>query len=603
MARRRAVAPLGGPSAEQRPPLVEVSAARRAPLVDPRDGDVETDTSSTESRSLLAIAGNLLVEVSLPKLALAFVLLVVLPALLLGIAPVLATMWWGKFSSTGVGGIGAIVFLVLLLAIGWFGGRKLFRLVESSFWSLNAMAIQPAYVAFREGLLHLGGRMTSAAATEGREARIRLLAKVVAALLLCALSLLVLWLVWPHTRWSAVLSELATPYRLVMPALANATAVAAAYLAIAAILWGVTDATMPQPVLVTGFRAPDHFARRWRVAHLSDIHVVGERFGFRLGSGRSGPRGNESFIAALRALDEVHRREPLDAIVVTGDLTDAGTSAEFAELLTALEAFPQLAGLMVGVPGNHDVNVVDRANPARLDLPTSPKKRLRQVRTLSMLASMQGAHVNIVDVGAARVGETLDAALAPYADALREFADDASRRRAKGTDDAWNLAFPMIRPPTGEDGLGIVALNSNAETHFSFTNALGLIPLEEVHALDAAMAQYPRAVWIVALHHHIVEHPALGHALAERIGTTLINGNWFTRHLLGVGRRAIVMHGHRHIDWMGECGDLLILSAPSSTMAAKGREDVYFYVHTVGIDASGRIGLADPQRVDIIQHA
>ena len=84
------------------------------------------------------------------------------------------------------------------------------------------------------------------------------------------------------------------------------------------------------------------------------------------------------------------------------------------------------------------------------------------------------------------------------------------------------------------------------------------------------------------------------------IGTTLINGNWFTRHLLGVGRRAIVMHGHRHIDWMGQCGDLLILSAASSTMAAKGQSDVYFYVHTVGVDASGNIGLAQPERVDVV---
>ena len=32
--------------------------------------------------------------------------------------------------------------------------------------------------------------------------------------------------------------------------------------------------------------------------------------------------------------------------------------------------------------GNHDVNIVDRANPARLDLPFSPGKRLRQIRTL-----------------------------------------------------------------------------------------------------------------------------------------------------------------------------------------------------------------------------
>ena len=52
---------------------VELHSAdvRRAPLVDPRDGDIEADASSTESRSLLAIAGNLLVEVSLPKFAIA----------------------------------------------------------------------------------------------------------------------------------------------------------------------------------------------------------------------------------------------------------------------------------------------------------------------------------------------------------------------------------------------------------------------------------------------------------------------------------------------------------------------------------------------------
>jgi predicted MPP superfamily phosphohydrolase len=598
MARRRAVAL--HVTDEHAAPRGDRSDERRTPLVDPRDGDIEADASSTESRSLLAIAGNLLIEVSLPKFALALLLLVTLPALLLGITPVLASVWWNKVSTNGVRGIGAVVLLGFLLAVGWFGGRKLFRLVESAFWSLNAIAIQPAYVTVREGLLHLGGRMTGETATEATRVRVRVVAKILAALLLCALSVLVVRLVWPHTRWSAVLGDLRVPYRFVLPALANATAVAAAYMAISALVWGITDATMPQPRLVTGFRAPDEFARTWRVAHLSDIHVVGERFGFRLGSGRAGPRGNENFVAALRRLDEVHRREPLDAIVVTGDLTDAGTSAEFAELLEALEPFPRLAELMVALPGNHDVNIVDRANPARLDLPTSPKKRLRQVRSLSALAAIQGAHTRVVDMEERRVTDTLDDALAPYADNIRAFAEEGSRRRAKATDAAWELAFPIVWPPASEDGLGIIALNSNAETHFSFTNALGLIPLEEVQALDEAMAQYPRAAWIIALHHHIVEHPELGHALAERIGTTLINGNWFTRHLLGVGRRALVMHGHRHIDWMGECGDLLILSASSSTMPSKGHEDVYFYVHTVGVDESGRVGIAQPQRVDVV---
>jgi hypothetical protein len=53
-------------------------------LIDPRRGDVEDDVSSPKQRSLLAIAGNLLAEISLPKLIFAFTFSIVLPALLLG---------------------------------------------------------------------------------------------------------------------------------------------------------------------------------------------------------------------------------------------------------------------------------------------------------------------------------------------------------------------------------------------------------------------------------------------------------------------------------------------------------------------------------------
>ena len=53
-------------------------------LVDPRRGDIEDDASSTKQRSLIALAGGLLAEISLPKLALVWTLSVLVPALLLG---------------------------------------------------------------------------------------------------------------------------------------------------------------------------------------------------------------------------------------------------------------------------------------------------------------------------------------------------------------------------------------------------------------------------------------------------------------------------------------------------------------------------------------
>ena len=60
-----------------------------------------------------------------------------------------------------------------------------------------------------------------------------------------------------------------------------------------------------------------------------------------------------------------------------------------------------------------------------------------------------------------------------------------------------------------------------------------------------------RARWIVALHHHVVEYPMPVKAFSERIGTALINGSWFERRLEALAGRAVVMHGHRHIDWIG----------------------------------------------------
>ena len=251
-----------------------------------------------------------------------------------------------------------------------------------------------------------------------------------------------------------------------------------------------------------GISAPTHERptgdRTWRVAHLSDIHTVGERYGFRIESGRSGPRGNERLRQTLARLDEIHAAHPLDVILITGDLTDAGRSAEWAEFFAALAAYPRLVGLVVALPGNHDVNVVDRASPARMDLPTSPAKRLRQVRTISALGMLQGRRLRVVERKPGRIGGSLTDVLKPYAADMAAFADNGSARLSRSLAELWSAIFPMVLPPDTEDGLGIIVLNSNAETHFSFTNALGLVSAEQARAFRVATEQYPRACWIVA---------------------------------------------------------------------------------------------------------
>src|SRR6266478_1594622 len=112
------------------------------PLVDPRQGDVEDDAASPGQRSLLAIAGSLLVEISLPKLLFAWTVSLLLPAVLLGLAPLLASAWFSTLSQhlVALTEIGAAVVLVAIMALGWIGWRPLFRIAETNFWSLNALA-------------------------------------------------------------------------------------------------------------------------------------------------------------------------------------------------------------------------------------------------------------------------------------------------------------------------------------------------------------------------------------------------------------------------------------------------------------------------------
>ena len=113
------------------------------------------------------------------------------------------------------------------------------------------------------------------------------------------------------------------------------------YCAAAAFVWGMADAAMDQPRDWSNFARCDALTRSWRVVHLSDVHVVGERYGFRLESGRLGSRGNERLARLLERLEAIHAQKPLDHILISGDITDAGRSSEWAEFFMAMRAPPR----------------------------------------------------------------------------------------------------------------------------------------------------------------------------------------------------------------------------------------------------------------------
>jgi 3',5'-cyclic AMP phosphodiesterase CpdA len=574
--------------------------APKPKLIDPRHGDIEDDASSTKRRSMLSLFGSMLVEISLPKLIIAWTMLLVVPGLLLGLAPIVFVEWLTVFTdklASLVLGLWSLLILASLITVAWFGWRALFRMAEKNFWALNSIAVEPAYASFRETIRQVAEQLFAQKASDAQRAKLRAVAAAVAGILVCLLGLLVLWLVWPHTHLFGSFSEIDSWRRVAVVALANSLAAVSAYLAAAALVWGFADAAMPQPRTLRKFAEAPNGGRTWRIAHLSDIHVVGERYGFRLESGRSGPRGNNRLRRLLDQLEALDARQRIDTILITGDMTDAGLSTEWAEVLDALAAHPSLADRVLMLPGNHDLNIVDRANPARMDLPTSPNRRLRQLRTLSAMNSAHGTRVRLVDRDKKSLAGTLAEFLKPHHAAIARFADVARPMLSMEMHALWANAFPMIVPPDGEAGLGIILLDSNADTHFSFTNALGMVSADQMRAFEIARAKYPRAAWIVALHHHLMEYPWAAKALSMRIGTALINGNWFVRSLAPLTGRAVLMHGHRHIDWIGQCAGLPIISAPSPVMEVTDDKDTAFYIHKLAVDADGKLSLLTPERI------
>ena len=570
-----------------------------APMLNPRLGDFEADHCATKQRSLLAIAGSLLGEISFAKLAFSFCVQMLLPAVLLGAAPLILSAWVKEASNrlAEATGAGAALVVLAALVLARYGWRPLFRLAETNFWSLNALAVQPGYAFWREAIRHVAER--SLGGESGAElARMRAISCAAAGVLLFLGAASIAAAAWRATRWIGSVADLASPHLLILPTIANTVVVMSAYLALAALVWGAADALADQPLDLRTFDAAPPGARVWRIAHLSDIHVVGERYGFRIESGRAGARGNGRLRRALAALSVRHAEAPVDLVLISGDMTDAGTSSEWAEFFDILGAHPDLASRTLVLPGNHDVNIVDRANPARLDLPFSPVKALRRMRALSAVAAAQGTHVRAPGHAADDSSPLLADALAPHATDVASFADEGGFRRAARLTRLWNETFPLILPPANDDGLGVAILDSNADANFSFTNALGMISATQARRLIAAFEKYPRAGWIVALHHHVTEYPRPVAAFSERVGTALINGSWFLRALKPYARRIVVMHGHRHVDWIGACGEMRIISAPSPVMKPEGVE-THFYVHALAIAPDGALRLLKPERISV----
>ena len=74
---------------------------------------------------------------------------------------------------------------------------------------------------------------------------------------------------------------------------------------------------------------------------------------------------------------------------------------------TCFRGYPELRTRLSFVPGNHDMNIIDRTNPALLDLPWSAGQSLRQLRVVLALDAIQGERAHVVDHASGALGPSL----------------------------------------------------------------------------------------------------------------------------------------------------------------------------------------------------
>jgi 3',5'-cyclic AMP phosphodiesterase CpdA len=580
-----------------------------ARIWDLRRGDADDNRTSPVARGWRNLAIATLLEFNYLSASIAFVLLIAVPALVVGLVPPILVAYAGQHVESAAlivsHPFASIAWLVVLIALAFWIGRPVVVAAIDSFWHLHHTLVFPLFVALRELISAGAERLPAKAMNADVLFRRRRFGTLVATGLLAGSAAALAAAV----TFSGVNGYISTR-GIDAPALAivgvrNAVFVLATSTVAASLFWFWHEIRSDGPVRdwVPG-PPPAATATAVRIAHLSDLHVVSGPYAFRMHTGTSGPRGNGRVRRALRQLEEIHAATPLDRVLVTGDITDAGTRDEWMEFFDLLRRSPELQSRVLFLPGNHDVNIVDRTNTGRFDIPWSSGHALRRLRTVLALDTVQGRAVHVMNRTNGDVGPTLHDYLRQNdrPAKLRALAEHGALSGRREIALVWDEIFPLIAPPPEDGGYGVILLETNARRYVSLTNAIGIVGRSQLRALKQILRKRPPRGWLILLHHHLVEYPIRSIGLDERIGVVLINAPDVLKVIASSGSTVIVLHGHRHRDWIGTCGNVVMCSAASVAFGSRSAEDVRrgsFYVHDLAVNGAGGVQLVASERVTV----
>jgi Icc protein len=235
-----------------------------------------------------------------------------------------------------------------------------------------------------------------------------------------------------------------------------------------------------------------------------------------------------SNVRLLRAAKHVDESQ-VDAIIVTGDITDDGDGYELVE--AAFQRYKD-KGRLFAIPGNHDLYLFPLSGSSR-PRPSADSKRA----------------------------------------AWRAFAERLGLRLEPCG--AW---FQLL-----DDGaIALVGLDSCARPQrrfFRHNGAIGPEQIEYLRGLSKTAEWKAARHRLVALHHHVVPLPhGVGRRAPSEIGMRLDDARTVAEVFNEIGA-TLVMHGHRHIseERQPAGSNFRLLAAPSLTLGCRSGDAPSFW--------------------------
>jgi predicted MPP superfamily phosphohydrolase len=317
------------------------------------------------------------------------------------------------------------------------------------------------------------------------------------------------------------------------------------------------------------------------VTHWSDLHLTKAENYPRIS--KTGLGGNLMLARMIREHETQLRKT--DLLLLTGDMTDAGTGEEWRAFQDLMPSW--LLEKTVMLPGNHDVNVTDAAHLRYVETGEMVARRLRLIRSMAALDMVQGTRAYICSKDGqlfnlreylSRWGDQLQRYTAnplglvgprPQYPGWRAFVQLSELRRIAEVDveGVWRYMFPMmVEVPNTQ--IKLLLLDTNELGYSILDNAFGRISDNALMRFEKLLERFSNQPIVIGLHHHLaLPKFSLKPLTALQIKLMMLRNAPSLLRLFASDRNFVVFHGHLHIGYRRVINNhIQVVSAPSTTL-------------------------------------